>query len=472
MRTIVGRDFEKEELESFYQSDVSEFVAVYGRRRVGKTFLIREFFRDRFDFYLTGLANGGFSEQMANFNIALRDAGLKDQPLAKNWIYAFQQLRMLIEKSRKKKKVIFLDEMPWLDTPKSKFLSALEHFWNSWASGRNDILLIVCGSSTTWITDKLLNNKGGLHNRITHQLRLEPFTLKECAAYVKSLKFTWSQHQVAECYMALGGIPYYWSLLKKGKSVDQNIDHLFFGANARLKDEYKNLYAALFKNSDKYMQVVEALSKKSSGLTRQEIVESIEESSGGGLTKILEDLENCDFIRSFQAYNKKSRDRIFQLCDFYTLFYFRFVRRAGRDKNYWKSMMDTTQHRAWAGYAFEQLCIMHVDQMKHALGISGVYCNVYSWRSPAGTDKGAQIDLILDRNDNVINLCEMKFSIHPFAINKKYENELRNKFGTFRSVTNTNKSVFLTFVSSSGLAQNVHSGIIQCEIELKDLFAV
>jgi uncharacterized protein len=219
MRTIVGRYFEKEELESFYKSEISEFVAVYGRRRVGKTFLIRELFRERLDFYLTGLDNGGFSEQMANFNLALRESGMKDIPLAKNWIYAFQQLRVLIEKSRKKKKVIFLDEMLWLDTPKSKFLRALEHFWNSWASGRNDILLIVCGSSTTWITDKLLNNKGGLHNRITHQLQLESFTLKECAAYIKSLKFTWGQHQVAECYMALGGIPYYWSLLKKGRAL-------------------------------------------------------------------------------------------------------------------------------------------------------------------------------------------------------------------------------------------------------------
>jgi AAA+ ATPase superfamily predicted ATPase len=470
MGAIIGRTFEKSELESYYQSESSEFVAVFGRRRVGKTYLIREFFGDKFNFHLTGLANADFKSQLVNFNIAIRDAGFDDAPLTKSWIYAFQQLRTLLEKSKKKKKVIFLDELPWLDTPKSNFLSALEHFWNSWASGRNDILLIVCGSSTSWMTDKLLKSKGGLHNRITRQLKIEQFTLRECSDYLKSAKIVWEQYQITECYMILGGIPYYWSLLKKGMSLAQNIDLLFFGENARLKDEFRNLYAALFKNSDRYVHVIEVLGKKNSGLTRQEIIQSMKEISGGGLTKVLDDLENCDFIRSFYAFDKKLRDKIYQLSDFYTLFYFRFGKKSHSGKNFWSSMIDSTQHRAWTGYAFEQVCIAHATQIQQSLGISGVHCNFSSWRSPIGIEKGAQIDLIIDRNDNVINLCEMKYSINKFSIPKKYSAELRNKVGVFKAITQTKKSIFLTFITTFGLAQNAYSGLIQSEVEMNDLF--
>jgi uncharacterized protein len=470
MATIIGRLFEQNELQRYYQSDSSEFVAIYGRRRIGKTFLVREFFKDNFDFYLTGLANASMASQLINFQFSIKKAGFMDAPLTKNWLYAFQQLKELLEQSSHKRKVVFLDEMPWMDTVKSDFIPALEHFWNSWASGRSDIVLIVCGSSTSWMMNKLLNNKGGLHNRITQRLKIQPFTLLECKNYLQSLGISWDDYQITEGYMIFGGIPYYWSLLRKGLSLAQNADALFFRENGALRDEFKNLYAALFRNSVKYTQLVEVMSKKNKGFTRDELIESGKEKSGGGLSKMLEDLENCGFIRSYLSIGKKSRDRLYQLTDFYTLFYFHFLKSipASAD-NYWCTMVDTPSHSSWSGYAFEQVSLAHIQQIRQSLGISGVHCKYATWRSKEA-ENGAQIDLLIDRNDSVINVCEMKYSIHPFAIDKNYAQNLRNKIGTFKEETKTPKSVFLTFITTFGVKPNEYSGMVQNEVKMIDLF--
>lgn len=471
MTKIIGRKYEQKELGQYFESKSSEFVAIYGRRRVGKTFLVRAYFNNTFDFQLTGLANVNMSQQLVNFHFAIQNAGFHDATVPKNWLYAFHQLIELLEQSTSRRKVIFLDEMPWMDTPKSDFVPALEHFWNSWASARTDILLIACGSSTSWMLNKLINNKGGLHNRITKRLKIEPFTLRECAEYLDSFGITWDKYQITECYMAIGGIPFYWSLLKKGISLAQNIDLLFFNENGTLQNEFKNLYAALFRNSEKYIQLVELMSRKSSGLSRSELISMTKEKSGGGLSKMLEDLEYGGFIRSYQFIGKKVRDKIYQLTDFYTLFYFRFLRsKQTKNNNFWITMIDSPQHRTWSGYAFEQVCLAHVLQIKQSLGISGVHSNNYSWRSKE-SENGAQVDLLIDRNDSVINLCEIKFSIHTFTIDKKYAENLRNKIGTFKDETKTPKSVFLTFISTFGIKQNEYAGIVQAEVTMDDLFS-
>jgi uncharacterized protein len=470
MIKIIGRLNEQTELQRYFHSNSSEFVAVYGRRRVGKTYLIREYFNNTFDFCLTGLANAGMNSQLINFQFAIREAGFTDAPIAKNWLYAFQQLIGMLEKSTNQRKVIFLDELPWMDTAKSDFMSALEHFWNGWASGRSDIVLIVCGSSTSWMMNKLLNNKGGLHNRITQRLPLRPFTLRECKQFLQSAAISWEAYQITECYMIFGGIPYYWSLLRKGLSLAQNVDNLFFRESGALRNEFANLYAALFRNSNKYTQLAEVMSKKSKGLTRDELIKSGKEKSGGGLSKMLEDLENCGFIRSYLSIGKKSRDRIYQLTDFYTLFYFHFLKSIPAiADNHWSTMIDTPQHRSWSGYAFEQVCLAHIPQIRQSLGITGVYCNYATWRGK-GSENGAQIDLLIDRNDSVINVCEIKYSIHLFTIDKKYAENLRNKIGVFKEETKTPKSVFLTFITTFGVKQNEYSGMVQNEVILKDLF--
>ena len=470
---IIGRKEEQQILHSAVQSENSEFVAVYGRRRVGKTYLIRETFGYKFTFQHTGLAKGNTKEQLFSFAISLRDAGYDDCPIPKSWLEAFSLLSTYLKNSTDEKKIVFLDELPWMDTPRSNFISAFEHFWNGWASARKDIVLIICGSATSWIINKVINDHGGLHNRVTKQIALQPFTLKECEMFAKSKGLEMSRYQLAECYMVFGGIPYYWSLLEKGLSLAQNIDKIIFAKNGKLSNEFNQLYASLFKSPEQYIDIVTALGKKKAGMTREEIIAATDKYSNGALSKVLDELEYCGFIRKYNGFDKKSKQAIYQLIDNYTLFYFKFIQQnENNDEHFWSASIDSAMHRAWSGLAFERLCMAHTQQIKAALGIAGVLSNVYSWRKEADeTSDGAQVDLLIDRKDQVINLCEMKYSLSEYAIDAEYEQKLRNKKSAFIDATNTRKAVHLTMVTTFGIKANAHSGIVQNEVKLDDLFA-
>jgi AAA+ ATPase superfamily predicted ATPase len=467
---IIGREQEYRRLLDLYNSNRSEFATVYGRRRVGKTFLIRETFKNKFFFDLAGLANSGTKEQLLNFNISLNKAGSGDFPVAKSWLYAFEQLIALISKSKERRKIIFMDEIPWLDTPCSGFIAALEHFWNGWACARKDVFLLVCGSATSWIINKLINNHGGLHNRLTASIFLEPFTLKECEQYFKSQQIKFTQYQIAECYMIMGGIPFYLSKMEKALSLSQNIDNLFFSKNAELKNEFQNLYKSLFKDFDEYIKIVKALSKKSKGLSRQEISQFAKINSGGGFTAMLQNLEYCGFIRSYSSFGKTKRDTLYQLIDSFTLFYFKFLsKNEYNDEHFWTNSENTPQQNSWSGYAFEIVALQHIREIKNALSIAGIQSSVASWKSEKSVP-AAQIDLIINRKDDVIDLCEIKFSKSKFTITKQYEENLRNKMASFTSENKTQKAIHLLMLTTYGLVKNKYFGTVQKEIVLADLF--
>jgi AAA+ ATPase superfamily predicted ATPase len=457
-------------LEEVYSSKKSEFVAVYGRRRVGKTYLVRETFSDKFTFEISGLANTSTKEQLLNFSFTLKQSIGEDLKTPKNWLEAFSQLIDFIKKSKSKRKILFFDEMPWMDTPRSGFLTALEHFWNGWASARKDIVLIVCGSSTSWIINNLINNHGGLHNRLTHIIYLKPFTLAECEQYFRWQKIDFSRYQIAEIYMIMGGIPFYLSKIERGFGVSQNVDNLFFIENAKLKNEFKNLYAALFRNSDDYVKIVEALSKKGKGLTRFDISKISKITSGGGLTKALQNLEYCGFIRKYHSLNKKTRNTLYQLIDSYSLFYFNFIQKNEyNDEQFWTNSLDTPLHNSWTGYAFEMLVLQHVAEIKKAMSIAGIQSSVSAWRSE--TEKpAAQIDLVIKRKDGIINILEIKYCNKKFTITKEYEENLRNKISAFKAEVHTRNAVHLLMLTTFGLNKNKYSGIVQKELTLNSLF--
>lgn len=470
IKDIIGREKERELLNQYIDSNESEFIAIYGRRRVGKTFLIRKMFGERLAFYMTGMDNVTMQDQLLNFTLELRKFSGKDIPVPENWLYAFNSLATYLESLPNGNKIIFMDELPWMDTPKSKFISALEHFWNSWASNRSDIKLIVCGSATSWMIDKLINNRGGLHNRLTHRMAIEPFNLQECEQYFEAKGFGYSQKEIAECYMIMGGIPFYLKQMQKGLSVAQNIDRLFFEIGCALDGEFDNLYRALFKFSENYIRIVEALASKGKGLTRQEIIQQTKLPNNGGLTTMLKELESCGFIRQYEPFAKLKKDILYQLTDFYSLFYFRFIQKNRyRDEHFWTNSLGSGIHRSWSGYAFEMLCLMHIAEIKKALGISGVQSLTSSWRSNS-SEEGAQIDLVIDRKDQTVNLCEMKYADRTFVIDKQYDENLRNKLASFREETKTRKSLHLTFVTTYGVKLNAYSGHIQKEVVLEDLF--
>ena len=472
MKDIIGRKTEISRLNEYVNSGKAELVAVYGRRRVGKTFLIKRFFDEKFVFYLSGAENASKKQQLFNFTAALNRYSGKDNPIVEDWQNAFVQLEQYLRSMKTKgRKVIFIDELPWLDNAKSGFLSAFEYFWNTFASSQKDIFLVICGSATSWMMNKIIKNRGGLHNRVTRQIALQPFTLNETEQFLKSKKVVLSRLQIAECYMILGGIPYYIEQFEKSLSLSQNIDNLFFKKNATLRDEYSKLYASLFKSPEKYMQLIEVLAKKRKGLTREEIVKFSNISNGGGLTTMLEELELCGFISINSNFSTKKNCRLYQLTDFYSLFYLHFVKGVkGTNSNYWSSLVDTGKHQAWAGYSFELLCQTHISQVKRALGISGVVSYTSGWRSKEADD-GAQIDLLIDRNDHVINLCEVKYAAKEFVITKTYDENLRNKRGAFVEETKTRKSVHITMITTYGVKRNEYWNNIQSEVLLDDLFS-
>lgn len=472
MQQIIGRKQELTALNFLMNSNKSEFAAVYGRRRVGKTFLIRSAYQGNFAFQVTGLGSATLAQQLTNFHLALgkynKDALLEQ---ADSWLMAFQQLSAYLEKLDTPRKVVFIDELPWFDTQGSAFVQALEHFWNSWASARSDIVLIACGSATSWMLHTLIDNRGGLHNRVTKRLKIVPFTLHECELFLKSRDSVLDRYQIIQLYVFMGGIPYYWDEVSPAESAMQNIERIGFTENGLLRTEFKNLYSSLFNNYERHLSIVNTLAQKAKGLTRQEIIAATKLPNAGSLTRLLDELEESGFIRKYAPFGNKSRNALYQLVDFYTLFYLRFI--AGTrllDQSNWLTMIDSPGYRAWSGYAFEQVCLYHLPQIKQALGISGVQTSTSSWRSRE-SESGAQIDLVIDRRDQVINLCEMKFSINPFEINKKYADTLRNKIGTFKAETSTRKSVFLTFVTTFGLKKNSHSaGLVQNEVTMEALF--
>ena len=469
---MIGRKEEQRILHELAQSGEAEFVVIYGRRRVGKTFLVRETFGNEFFFSYTGVANINARQQRIEFAKALRAHGWTPNDNTDNnpesWFEAFDALRSLITKARGDGRLlIFIDEMPWMDNKKSDFIPAFESFWNGWASGQKSIMLIVCGSAASWITKKIFRNKGGLYNRTTRQIALKPFTLAECEEYFRSRGIAMNTQDLIESYMIFGGIPYYLRMIEKRYSLALNVDRICFDEAAPLRHEYDRLMDTLFANPAKYAQVLEVLHAKKQGLTRETIAGLIDFGNGGNLTRILLELTECGFIRRYKPFGNQINRAIYQLSDPFIAFHLSFIRRASSE-NYWSSYIDNAGHRAWSGYAFEQVCLAHITQIKRALGISGVHADTSSWIC-RGDRKGAQIDLIIDRGDRVINLCEIKFAKGPFEINRSYDLELRGKIESFRSETKTRKALHLTMITTYGVKPGKYSGIIQSEVVMDEL---
>ncbi len=470
---MIGRKKELSELRKAYESKESQLVAIYGRRRIGKTYLVNEAFNRSFAFHHSGLKRGGLKEQLKQFRMSLRQQGHWDCPTLNDWQEAFFELGNFLSGLPEGRKVVFLDEMPWLDTFRSNFLMAFEGFWNGWAVFRTDILLIVCGSATTWILKKVVHSREGLHNRLSARIRLEPFTLHECRQYAESEGLGLDERQIAECYMALGGVAYYWSQLAKGMSAEQNINRLFFSKDEGLRGEFDELYSSLFRNPQPYERIIRSLGKRRYGLTRDEILADVGRGSGGDMTRYLEELEECGFIKSYHVAGAVKRGMLYQLIDNFSLFHMQFSdMRGSYDGNYWTAYVAEGTKNAWRGLAFERLCLSHVRQIKETLGISGVAVDVYAWRQKGTVcgNAGAQIDLLLDRKDGIINLCEMKYSEGEYELDNAELERMINRRETFRSACGIKKSIHLTLVTANGLRRNKYSGNIQSELTLADLF--
>lgn len=467
---VFGREHEVKLLHEYLESDRSEFIALYGRRRVGKTFLIRQVIGENMTFTFTGIDNINTEEQLRSFYLTMRQYK-SDVEVPPTWFDAFDQLRLYIESLPCGNKIIFLDELPWMDTIFSNFVPALEHFWNAWASARSDIKLIVCGSATSWMLNNIINNHGGLYNRLTLQILLEPLSLKFCKQYFDAKGFGYQERELAELYMVFGGVPYYYSLMRKSLSVAQNIDQLIFSANGQLRKEKTELFHSLFRHSKDYITIINALSSKSKGLNRKELLEATKLNNNARFTRMLEELEDCRFIRHYDSYDNRKRQVLFQVIDPLLYFWHLIVERNQKqDPEFWSHSQNTSLFNTWSGLAFEILCLNHVPQIKQALGISGLQTNVYSWRSPQDVENKVQIDLLIDRADNCVNLCEMKYYRSEYEMTSAERNKIEQRLMQFQRYAEERKSIRLTMITSFGVKHNSNSYIVQNEVRLDDLF--
>ncbi len=452
---IIGREHEKKILDKLVQDNESHFLAMYGRRRIGKTYLIRQYFAKQMVFEVSGLNEKDRDQQLENFWLTQYDFEKIKREKPTTWLQAFQNLKEYILSIKgNKKKVIFLDEIAWFETPKSGFLAALDKFWNQFCSKRSDIVLVICGSAASWIIKKVVNNKGGLHNRLTCQIQLQAFDIQETKKYLVKQGIKLVDSDLVKLYMCIGGIPYYLRYFEKGTSVDQFINQLFFTENMHLKNEFANLYASLFKNHEYHVSVVKALASKNKGLTRNEILKATKLTSGGGFTEVLNELIVCGFVKEIMPIGFKKEEVLYRLMDEFTIFHFKFLATLKKKSN-WLQFANSQEVKIWQGYSFENFVLKHIHLVKKQLGISGILSNEYSWFfKGTSNDKGAQIDFVIDRSDNCINIIEVKFYNAAFEITKDYHKTLLNKKELFIEKTKTKKNVFITMVTLNDVKIN------------------
>jgi uncharacterized protein len=474
---LVGRRQEQAALQEALNAADAELVAVYGRRRVGKTFLIRHFFGEQIVFELTGSHAADMATQLQAFAVALGRAMRTAAPLAPatDWIEAFRQLetylRALPRPRRHQKHVVFLDELPWLATRRSGFLTAFEHFWNAWASAQPWLVVVICGSAASWMLRRVVRQRGGLHNRVTRRIRLDPFLLPDTEAFLEARNVRLDRYQILELYMAFGGVPHYLNQARAGRSAAQTIDAACFAADGPLRDEFSQLYAALFERSERHEAIVRALATKRSGLDRNELLAAADLPSGGTATKVLDELEESGFVARRVPLGHALRDSRYYLADEYSLFFLIWIQkqRGGMDAS-WLTKRAGPRFRSWSGLAFERVCMKHVGAIKRDLGIGAVETEQGVWvhRSAAPDDEGAQVDLVIDRADRSVNLCEMKFSESTFVVDKACARELARKRDVFTRFAGANKSVFITLVTTQGVRPNEHAQRLGIQVVTMD----
>ena len=475
---MIGRTEETKALNRLYDSGRAELVAIYGRRRVGKTYLVDETFSDRITFRHAGLspageeAKGLLHAQLNHFYNSLVIQGMESGERPQNWLDAFLLLEQFLQKRDDgARQLVFLDELPWLDSPRSGFLRAFEGFWNTWGCHRRNLMVIVCGSANSWVTDKLINNHGGLYGRVTYEIKLSPFTLRECEEFYRSRGVCFSRYDITQSYMIFGGIPYYLGYMDRELSLAQNVDRLFFAQNGVLKNEYDRLFESVFTNPEAIKTIVNLLYTRNAGFTRREITEKLGVTDGGTLSKNLNALLSGDFIIKYVPFGFSKREEHYKLIDPFCLFYLHFVRNRTRtNPAFWQQNATAQPIVTWRGYAFENVCFNHIEQIKRALGISGVITSSSAWSKKADDTEGTQIDLLIERNDNVINMCEIKYTSGDFTVDKSYYKVLLGRPDKIKEMVSPKVSIHSTLITTFGLKRNEYSGVFSRVITMDDLF--
>jgi hypothetical protein len=475
---MIGRKKEMQELEELYNSGKAELVAVYGRRRVGKTYLIDETFKDRITFRHTGISpvehanKGMLKKQLDAFYYSLLRSGMAANKKPGSWMEAFYMLETFLDSIKaEERQLVFIDELPWMDTPRSGFMAAFENFWNGWACYHENIMVVVCGSANSWILDNLINNHGGLYGRVTYEIKLKPFSLNECEQFFEEKGIILSRYDIVQAYMAVGGIPYYLGYFRRELSLAQNLDQLFFSGNAKLRDEFNRLFDSVFDKPEVMKTIVRKLYTRHDGFPRGELVDALKVTEGDTFNKCLNALVTSEFVVKYIPFGHRKNDWHYKLTDHFCLFYLHFAEDKGvLNEGYWLQNLDTQAIISWRGLAFEDVCFSHIQQIKKALGISGVSTSQSAWTKKPDDTKGMQIDLIISRRDGIINLCEIKYSNDMFNVDENYYRTILRRSAAIAELSAKNTAVHNTLITTFGLKSNKYSGAFTNTVTMDDLF--
>lgn len=482
---VIGRAKEKAELKTVLESKKSEFLGIYGRRRIGKTFLIREYFKNMKGVQFLsfqGQKDVDTKTQIDTFYHELEKQFKINYQLkrARDWQGAFHDFDKFIEKHTLENKkdviVLFLDELPWFCNSKAGFLPALDYYWNQRWSANAKMKLIVCGSAASWMIKNVVNAKGGLHNRLTKKMYIAPFQFVEVKEFSKTNKLNFTDTQLLQIYMVLGGVPFYWSLLKKTTPISKQIDDLLFGKNAILKNELQNIFRSLFDNSELHLRIVKILSAAKSGIERNTLLNKCQIKSGGQASQYLDNLIHSGFIESFHLFGNKKKLTLFRLIDSFSYFDSYWSKQSLGLVAFWQNKIQTPKLNTWAGYAFENFCLQHINQIIKALEIDRQVEAIHSWHSIDQNkkgdieEKGAQIDLIIERMDGVLHVIEIKYSQNEFVLKKEDAKNILNKVDRFKEKTQYRGQIKINLVTPIGLKKGLwNDEVFDKTITLKDL---
>jgi AAA+ ATPase superfamily predicted ATPase len=476
---VIGREKEIDILEEALTSNRAEMIAVYGRRRIGKTYLIEQFYKKSNikTISLIGQSGATMQTQLDNAKHRLFEQHGIDVSKAKNWTDIFNAIKIYHQERPKKHFVLFIDELPWIATPKSGFIGALSYGWNSYFEEHTNVTFVLCGSAASWMIKKIVNEKGGLHQRLTRQIPLYPFSLKESEAYLKQQGFHYlSRKEIVDIYIVLGGVAQYLSFLNPQKSISENINQLCFSIGGELTREFQTLFVALFGKKGIHQQIVKYLGSVKKRLFLVDEISKKFDIKIEQLYITLDELEMAGFITKYTMYGRKKRDARYSLTDPFSAFYLKWISKTTQqdlleNENYWQFIVGSQNWISWAGNSFESVCHKHILPIKKALGISGVHTQTYYWQE-IGTEntKGTQIDMLIQRADKTVMVIEIKYYNQPFSISKSYATNLKHKIESFREKDKKNNSLMLVMLTTYGVKKNSYSNMINKEIIMDSLF--
>jgi len=489
---IIARKKEKKVLADILWSKSAELLAIYGRRRVGKTFLVRNFFESLDNVIYFEMAgqkqeSGEYAPlkyQLGNFKYQFERTFSKEIQVPQSWQEAFNILKKEVDRfdDANVKLILFFDELPWLCSPKSGFFEALDQAWNTSFERQHNVKVIVCGSAASWMLKKIVHAKAGFSRRITHKIQLPPFSLKETKEYLTFKGFDLSLMSIAEIYMIFGGIPYYLNFMNPHKSIYQNIEDECFDISGRLVDEYHLVFDSLFNHSNNHKKIVEFIASRQKGVLLKELTKQFSSLKGGSLSRIIDNLVGSSFIKKTAPLYNEKKGTTYRIIDEYILFYLKWIKSAPQsiiespNTLYFQSIAQKNAYSSWKGFAFERLCLKHEYQIRKALGIHKILTMpsmVYFYDEQG--KRSSQIDLLFERADRVITICEMKYSETEYSLKKSDIKSMMHKKKDLRRYLSAKKKgqkdIHICYITSNGVKHNQNFYELQPSVlHLNDLF--